>query len=329
MSKKTNRDSDIGVAACLIELGSDAPTEIRITPAGKFSAKDGRPFGTPDKKWNITSALANAFTQQKDKFLIDYDHQTLYMKDHGQAAPAAAWFESLEWRDDGLYALGVEWTDKAKESIASKEYRYISPVLSYNKKTGDITGVLMAALVNFPAIDGLTDLAVAHFNLGEPLMNKDILIALSLEDDATDEAVLSSIKALQSDIVELNTKVAAPADPTKYVPIDTVAALQTELSTLTASIAEEKVSTLIDGALACGKLLPAQKEWAETLGAANYGALATFIDTAQPVAALAGNQTNGNAPEGDTTEALSADEKSIIHSLGITEEDYIKTKAEA
>lgn len=142
-----------------------APSEFRLMPAGTFKAKDGRPYGL--QGWNLSDAAAWAIIgraqRQRDRFLIDYDHQTL--NDNGTRAPAAGWFSRLEWRPgDGLYAAGVEWTAAAQAAIQAKEYRYISPVLTYDPKSGNVTGLLMAAIVNYPAIDGLTDLAAAaHF----------------------------------------------------------------------------------------------------------------------------------------------------------------------
>lgn len=141
-----------------------APSSFRLMPAGRFKAKDGRPAGL--QGWNLTDSLAWQIIakaqRQQDRFLIDYDHATL--AENGTRAPAAGWFTGLEWRPgDGIYAVGVEWTAAALAAIASREYRYISPVLTYDAKTGDVTGLLMAAIVNYPALDGLTDLAAAHF----------------------------------------------------------------------------------------------------------------------------------------------------------------------
>jgi phage I-like protein len=142
-----------------------APSSFRLLPAGRFKARDGRPNGLAHG-WNLTDDLArkliDAATRQNDRFLIDYDHQTLNAPANGGKAPAAGWFSRLEWRPgDGLYALGVEWTASALAAIRAREYRYISPVLTYDATTGDVTGLLMAAIVNYPALDGLTDLAVA------------------------------------------------------------------------------------------------------------------------------------------------------------------------
>lgn len=151
--------------ASLTALEGQAPSEFRLLPAGQFKAKDGRPSGL--QGWNLTDAAAwqiiGKAQRQQDRFLIDYDHQTL--AGDGTRAPAAGWFSRLEWRPgDGLYAVGVEWTPAAQAAIAAKEYRYISPVLTYDPKTGNVTGLRMAAIVNYPAIDGLTNLAAAaHF----------------------------------------------------------------------------------------------------------------------------------------------------------------------
>ena len=150
--------------ASLFSLEGRAPSEFRLMPAGQFRAKDGRPVGLSG--WNLSDAgarrIVEAAQRQRDRFLIDYDHATLAENGGGKAA---GWFSRLEWRPgDGLFAVGVEWTASAQTAISAGEYRYISPVLTYDPKSGDVTGVLMAAIVNYPALDGLTDLAVAaHF----------------------------------------------------------------------------------------------------------------------------------------------------------------------
>ncbi len=108
----------VALSAQLIELGGSVPTTIRLLPAGRFKAKDGRPAGLPDG-WHLDDAsaaqvIASAQAQQ-DQFLIDYEHQTLYSEDNGAKAPAAGWFSALEWRPgDGLYATDVAWTDYAQ-----------------------------------------------------------------------------------------------------------------------------------------------------------------------------------------------------------------------
>ena len=291
----------IALSAQLIELGGTVPREIKLLPAGKFKAKDGRPQGLA--AWNMTdgsaTAILGAGTQQKDKYLIDYDHQTLHSKSNGQQAPAAGWFSVLSWRPkDGLYATDVQWTEAASKAIIAKEYRYISPVLTFNNKTGEVTNLLMAALVNYPALDGLNDLAAAHFNLyqSENPMNKEQLEALGLQEGADDAAILSAIMALKDQTTALSAQVATP-DPAKFVPISDMAELQHQLAELSAVVQADSINKLITPALADGRLLPAQKQWAEALGKSDIASLSAYLETAQPIAALSGMQTKGQAPE--------------------------------
>ncbi|MEY3760041.1 MAG: hypothetical protein RIR39_1532 [Pseudomonadota bacterium] len=323
--------SIVALSAQLIELGGTVPTEIKLLPAGKFRAKDGRPQGLSGWVMNDTSAnaLLSASIQQADKYLIDYDHQTLHSKTNGQQAPAAGWFSELAWRpNDGLYATDVEWTAPAQSAIEAKEYRYISPVLKYNQSTGEVTGLLMAALVNYPALDGLTDLAAAHFDLSlqGSIMDQDELMErlrylLNLPTLATLEEVLAELEKLKTIIStpegtttglsaflatkteEISALAAQTPDSAKFVPIETMAALQTELAELSAVVKAENINKLINPALADGRLLPGQKDWALSLGESNLESLSAYLETAQPIAALAGTQTGGIAPDETNTPA--------------------------
>ena len=296
----------VALNAQLVELSGQAPAEFRLMPAGRFKAKDGRPAGL-SQGWNLTDALAqkliDAANRQNDRFLIDYDHQTLHAKDHGGKAPAAGWFSRLEWRPgDGLYALGVEWTTAAQNAIDAKEYRYISPVLTYDAKTGDVTGLLMAAIVNYPALDGLTDLAAAAtlFHLTRTPPMTELLKRLGLPEDADETAALSALEAILAERdkakADHQAALSATPDPAKFAPVDALQAMQTELAALRAKVDSDEIKALIEPALADGRLLEAQKDWATDLGKSNRAALQAFLDTAQPIAALGGMQTKGKEP---------------------------------
>ncbi|MCL7422526.1 MAG: phage protease [Methylobacter sp.] len=314
------------------------PTEIKLTPAGEFKARDGRPHGLSGWRINQSGARAVIAKSQarQDHSLIDYDHQTLYTRENGQPAPAAAWFKNLEWRADGLYATDVEWTDAAKAAIEAKEYRYISPVLTYDKRTGDVTDILMAALVNYPAIDGLTDLAAAKFALPTPdedTMTPELLKLLGLPEDATEAAVLAAItqmKEAAGQIATLSAQVESlktqTPDPAKYVPIDAMAALQTQVAALSTQLNEDRIGKLIEPALADGRLLPAQEQWARDLGKKDIAALSTYLGTAQPIAALNGTQTAGKAPDDTGANGLTNDELAVCKAMGVDPDEFKKTK---
>lgn len=67
-------------------------------------------------------------------------------------------------------------------------------------------------------------------------------------------------------------------------------ALQKKVAELTAKLGESEADDLIEVALSDGRLLPAQEGWARDLGKSNFAALKTYIESAQPLAALSSTQ---------------------------------------
>lgn len=157
------------LATCTASALTGAGKTIRLIPAGLFRTNDGRPAGLAG--WMLTASNAGAIIQaaaaQANDLVIDYEHQSMQASKNGQLAPAAGWFKRLEWRDgEGLFAVDVRWTARASEMIVAREYRYISPVFSFDPKTGEVTRLFSAALTNTPALDGLTDIAAAKRQAG-------------------------------------------------------------------------------------------------------------------------------------------------------------------
>ena len=150
-----------------------AGREFRILPAGLFRAKDGRPAHLPG--WKIDAEIAQrviAASASADELVIDYEHQTINAEKNGQPAPAAGWFKRMVWREGaGLFAVDVQWTDKARAMIAAGEYRHISPVFPYNAVTGEVLKIVGLGLTNNPALPGLANLAALaarHLAAGRP-----------------------------------------------------------------------------------------------------------------------------------------------------------------
>jgi phage I-like protein len=152
------------IAICATQTTLSGPTEaFRIIPGGEFRAQDGRPKDAP--AWKMDEANANrliaAANQRQDDYLIDFEHASLSAKD---PTPAAGWFKQLEWKpEQGLFAAGARWTDKAKAMLKAGEYRYVSPVFSYDA-SGAIVDLVSVALTNTPALAGLTDLSHLAIN---------------------------------------------------------------------------------------------------------------------------------------------------------------------
>lgn len=324
--------------------------EIQLTPAGVFKARDGRPAGIAGWKMDADIArrvIAQAAARQTP-LVIDYEHQTLEAERNGQPAPAAGWFKDMEWREgQGLYATGVEWTVRAKAHIDAGEYKFISPVLSYDKRTGDVLGVQLAALTNTPALDGMAAVAaLAHkfFTRSQEPNPKDtpmkaIAVLLGLADDASEADITAAVTALKAKTGEQETQITAlktetatlktqTVDPAKFVPVETVTQLQTQIASLTTRLNDTELDDVVEVALSNGKLLPAMESWARDLGKSDLAALKAYIEKNPAIAALNGNQTNGRSPDGRADGELSATDLAVCKSMGIKPEDYKATRAE-
>lgn len=342
MSKKTTKPASVAlaIAALGVELTAGAvPEDIRLIPAGEFRAWDGRP--TECDAWVCTDEdglrLVAEAEARTSACVIDYEHATLHAKKTGAKAPAAGWYKQLEWRaGDGLWAIGVDWTALAAQDIAGKAYRYISPVFSYDPKTGRVQKLFHAALTNDPGLDGLTDLAAlaASVLLDHPSEEKpmDELLEqlrwlLNLPVGATAEDVIAQLQKLMDQlngggtaaasfdlaahlaaqagqIATLSAQIETP-DPAKFVPVATMTALQAENSdlqsrfvALSAEVDGAKLDQLVNDAMAAGKLTPAQESWARDLGKKDFAALSGLIDVAPVVIKLGETQTQGNKPAG-------------------------------
>lgn len=161
--------SKIKIAACSIVIDKSSKA-IQLFPAGEFSA----PFGTlkGEGPWrldqNHAEKLIAVCAKRSNDILIDYEHQSLSANKEGHAAPAAGWINpaSLVWQDDGLYAQNPDWKARAAAMIDADEYRYLSPVFTYDPATGTPLNILSVALTNTPAIDGMAAVSLAALMAG-------------------------------------------------------------------------------------------------------------------------------------------------------------------
>ncbi len=352
MKQKNTRPA---IAACAITVAPGR--EIQLFPAGAFRAVDGRPIDAPH--WYLDAALATAlvddFNARQNRTVVDYEHQTILASKNGQPAPAAAWFGRVEWRDGaGLFAVDVEWTERATSMIEAGEYKYITPVFSYDKKTGAILRLVNAALTNNPALDGMDAVAASQFlnhdmealTMNELLEQLRWLLNLPVTSTAEDvvaelQKAIDQIRAEQpaaaasagfniaSLVTGLGGEIAAlktsQIDPAKFVPVEILEAVKGELTALRAEVNAKEVSDLVTVALSDGRLLPAQENWARDLGGKDIAALTAYLDTAQPVVALTRQQTDGKLPDGDGVSDLTAEQLAVCTAMGVAPEDFKKT----
>lgn len=355
MSKATQQQSTrpaVAVLALEIEAGAAV---VQLTPDGVFRARDGRPRALPG--WRVTAELAERIVARlrgrKTRVVVDYEHQTLHAENNGQPAPAAGWIDPAQVRYEpgtGLVAP-VEWTARAKAMIDAGEYKYLSPVLPYDPKTGDVLDLLQVALTNFPALDGMAPVSAlsAHFDLDPPsnggstVDKTQLAKLLGLADDATEEQITTAITALKAaadehaaalkakdeELAALKTKVdTGKPDPGKFVSIDAFEAVKTELAALKSTQTDSEVDALVKQGMADGKLLAAQEEWARSLGKADIAALRAYLEKTPAIAALKGTQTGGKKPVDENGDVQLDDAQlAVCKQLGLDPKEYAKSIA--
>lgn len=294
---------------------------VQLFPAGVFNAERGALRG--QGPWQLTAEAARRLMTKAaarvNDIVIDYEHQTLLSADNGKPAPAAGWIKPNSLRYDeakGLLAASVTWTEAAAAAIAADEYRYISPVFTYDGATGTVLDLIHVALTNQPAIDGMdaVTLAAAKRSLLQSsstdeenpvaAITSTLKQMLGLAESATDEELNHAVAALKAKAGVIDAKDAEIAalkaqtpDPAQFAPVAVVTSMQSELAALKAKEVEREINDLIQPALADGRLLPGLEGWARDLGKNNLAALAQFVQTATPIAALSGMQTGGKAPD--------------------------------
>lgn len=351
----------LAVAACAFtgtEARLVASERIQLFPAGEFRALDGRPKDVP--AWRMDADIASRLIATADArttpYSLDYDHASLTAASTGARAPAAAWFKGLEWVEGvGLFATGVEWTAAASEMVAAGEYRFASPVFSYDPATGAVVMLINAGLTNNPALDGLADVAsvvAASLDLTpaaqptqEDTQVEELVEKLTWLLNLPVGATVEDIKAqLQKLIDQLGTNPTAAAsfdltghvaalsaratqpDPALFVPVAAHKEVADSFAALSHQVKADKVGALVTAALSDARLLPAQEQWARDLGMSDPSKLEGFLATAQPIVALSQMQTGGLKPIGGAPSSLNEAELAVCSAMGLAEADYLKTK---
>lgn len=332
------------LAACTLRV-RPGETLQRIIPAGRFDAPRGAMQGKGP--WTLTAEgaariIARHASRASD-ILTDYEHQALLSESNGKPVPAAGWIDprSLVFKadgpDPGLYGA-ITWTANAATAIGADEYRYLSPVFAYDPESGEVLDLAHLSLTNTPAIDEpiLAALSARRLTQETPPVNetlKALLAALGLPAETPEKDALTAVAALKAKADGADTQIAAlkaaTPDPARYVPIDTMTAVQTQLAALTAQVTGSEAARVIDAAIDAGKLIPAQRTWAEELGKSNLAALKAFVESApQAMPANGVSQTNGKAPAAQPGQ-LTESELAVCKAMGLSHEDFLKSKGAA
>lgn len=243
----------------------DIPRRVLVAPWGAVESSSG---GFVVDEESARLALA-AFDEHGTDLPIDYEHQTLggvYASPSGQA-PAAGWIKRLV-AEPGVGLLAeIEWTQHAADRLASKEYRYLSPVAIIRKNDRKLVALHSAALTNKPAIVGMA-----------PIVNREAI--------EPDDAEVEPLDRLRRDL----------ALPVETEADQVLLAASERLAHLRQTQQQQHIEERVAEAMRAGKLVEAQREWAEALVAKEEGLFDEWFRTA-PVLVEKGRTTPPGASD--------------------------------
>jgi phage I-like protein len=297
--------------ALALNAEGKAPDWIMLIPAGRVVAgRDHRRFTMADPGAVVTA------TQGHLPLPVDYEHD-FELRRPGDATPAAGWIEALEIRDGAIWGR-VDWTPKAANAIADKEYRFISPAFHH---TADdqacIVRLLSAGLVHRP---NFVMPALNHEQ--DTTMDKELAKALGLAETATVAEAVTAINALE-----------APS-PAKYVPradYDQVLTRATnaeqQLAALEAERSQAEATALVDRGIAEGKIAPASRAHYLKIAVASRADIEALIASTPAFLKPGHDESLAQAdPARGQAGALLPDELAICAQLGLSGEAFLKAR---
>lgn len=321
-----------GIALGDVFSEDGAPKPFRLFRIGENAlTQNGKDFKltlTPEDLENIVE-----YQRKKgEKIPIDSRHALMLAAEKAhvtesealQAVPsavAALGFASLERRDDGLYASDVELLPLGAELFRQGALRYYSPVIRGldGKSPLRVTSI---AMDNVPALNNLEMLAASAEAVSETqtprsgknkevnMTRTEIALRKLLGDeslalsDSTDEVVATKLEALSAEIPELRRKAA-------------------EVDALKLAAETEQKKALIDKAVAENRVTNSEREGLMKLSIAWLSAeLPKRPQNAAPVNPLPEEKDD------DDADALSAEEKAFAEKMGLTAEQFLKSKKE-
>ncbi|MBU0665355.1 MAG: phage protease [Proteobacteria bacterium] len=315
------------VLALNVALGDGAPPEwVELIPAGRtVTGIDGRSW-INDQPQGILDHFAR-YKAHNRELPIDYEHASELKAPNGEQAPAAAWGTELAIREGGSIWARVEWTPKGLEAVANREYRYLSPVLIYEKKSSRIVGIASVGLTNKPNLT-LTALNQEGDNTQQETdMLKRICAKLGLAETASEDDVMAAIGDMQQGLATAKNRAESPSLE-KFVPRGDYDAALTRANNAEQAVAAQKkaeletaINTEIASALKLGKITPATVDYHKAACKENGGLerFKKFVGVAPELGAESG--LDGKKTPDGTDTALNGDQAKIAAMFGNTAED--------
>ncbi|MEY9717864.1 phage I-like protein [Sinorhizobium fredii] len=169
-----------------------------------------------------------------------------------------------------------------------------------------------------------------------------IAVALGLDKATKPEALAAQAAAFRADVERVTTAAGlksgakvddvvtaiqsartGAADPTKFVPIEQVTAMQADIKALQEKLSGNEAEEAVNAAIRDGKLAPALKEWGLALHRRDATQFKAFVDNAPSLTAAQRTSSTTPAPKSD---ALDDADLAVMRQMGLTEEQMKASK---
>lgn len=337
---RTAEPFQIALAAALDLPEGDAPDWVHLLPAAQAEIRtfDGRgPYRVTDP----AAVIAASFSDPRDAkgLIIDENHATDLAAGMGLPSPSRGKIVELQTRPDGIWGR-VDWTEAGRALVTDRAYRGISPVFRHDK-SGTVTRVLRASLVNNPNLRGLAPLHMENQMtlaqrlaelLGKPATaSEDELLAAIPKPDTAIIAAMAEIGTAFGVDGSNTAAVIAAARAAKAGNGDVVAlqsqltSLQAELATLKAATSRSASEAYVDGEIA-RKRVGLNATTRETYVALHMSQPDTARTLIEAMPTLAGADLARTPPQGsEQMTALNADQAKAADLLGVDRKAYLAT----
>jgi phage I-like protein len=264
--------------------GVEPPTELRLLAAGQTATTKGPIVMNAAAGGRVLAAMTEL---GRDLLNFDYGHAQLSPLQSYESARSAGWYR-VEVRGDELWLADIRWTPLALQALRDREFRYLSPALFRDSKTGEIISLINVALTNLPATKHQT-----------PLVASDVGDKMSEKWEQERAELLAASQATNAEVLRLRA----------------------EIDARDAAASAAAKQTLLDQMQSDGRLPPALRSWAEKqslVAVQEYAAAATPHAAARRVEPAAQVPGSGSAA---TAAKYAPEAISIFRQFGLTPKD--------
>ncbi len=250
---------------------ADLPSDILLLRFGLNEFTKGNSRGNFDFTRSDAENVVRDFAVRGRDLVIDYEHQSL----SGEKAPAAGWIDRISITADGLMAHVKYWTAEAAQYLNNGEYRYFSPTLYFSRSGKSVSSIHSVALTNHPALHSIPALAA-----DDSAAVEDSVGTAAITDTHDSEGEPESVtekREMLSDLLQCRDELESFLTGHGFKSLADAAKCLDDLHAQLNGMHAEK---LVAQAFRDGKLMEAERSWADDFARRDPGAFCSWCQGA-------------------------------------------------